>query len=602
MINTIDLHKFLSENKGKEGTLIQFRFKNNTLEIGVDSPEFFISEKFELEEAQNPGAIDSAIFVKCEDAEKVIPVLGKSKADKICLEKRDNKLFILPNCSIPIERDVPNRQRAAQNVVIIKDPSILHCFATISTTAGKNQSPPAPYIEGALFHDGFSCFAVNQMMVAEHKFPLSQLAEWESSITIPEGFGYERRFTIPATAIAKFDPSAPIEIHISGATTTLKSGRISLKIEKVKDPLSVYIANNALNNKSSFSISLDEPENSSEPSRIEKLINWLKQSKSTSCDLLVGPSGIWVGPRGALKKPDFASDEVTLAKSLHLDTKPCGNTNRIASFTVSVIKAIAKLGMKSVKISFPEKEGDVICIESLYPEKEYSLISTKAQFVEIPITEVVAIPEAELADSKPLVIEKGGETLMEVTPSVAEAIQTAIAEDKVPETIKETVEAAVETMSNETLSVIKGIAKGDKSAITKLKEQNAFTENGEEAANAVVSTQPAVADAQQAIAETAIVEAIDVDSNVIQLDPKTKKKAKTVKEAVQATKAELETELKSESVDLNRIIALTLRLDTVGGRFIEIVFSLQTNWIPVLNIDEKFKEDAAKTYPHLVAA
>lgn len=194
---------------------------------------------------------------------------------------------------------------------------------------------------------------------------------------------------------------------------------------------------------------------------------------------------------------------------------PCGNTNCIASIPRVVIETIEKLGMKKdVKISFPDKEGDVLYIESCH-DNGYSEISVKAQFVEIPIAEVVAIPEAKLTDSKPLVIEQGGETLMEVTPSVAEAIQTAIAEDSIPPEIKEAVEAAVETMSNETLSVIKGIAKGDESAIKKLKGQNAFAEEGQEAANAVVSTQPAVADAQQAIAETAIVEAIDPDSNVI---------------------------------------------------------------------------------------
>ena len=371
------------------------------------------------------------------------------------------------------------------------------------------------------------------------------------------------RVTIPANAITKFEPLVPIEIHITGNFTTLKSENISLKIEKLKDPLSEYLGAILYNKTSNFSITFDEPEDSSEPSRMEKLVNWVKQSKFTSCDLLVGPSGVWVGPRGALKKPDFASDEAILAKSLHLDTMPCGNTNRIASFTVSVIKTVDKLGMKSVIISFPDKENDVLCIESLDSKKDYSIVSAKAMFVEVPIAEVASLPVAELADAAPMVIQQGDETLMEVPPTVAEAINTAITEDTIPTEMKESIDAAIKK------------------------------------AEQVVSIKPVeITDAQKAITETAIVEAIDPEK-VVNIDTKTKKTAKLLKNEIEKTKAELEKELKSESIDMNRIIALTLRLDTEGGRFIEIVLSLKKNWIPILNIDEKFKEDAAKAYPHL---
>ncbi len=115
-----------------------------------------------------------------------------------------------------------------------------------------------------------------------------------------------------------------------------------------------------------------------------------------------------------------------------------------------------------------------------------------------------------------------------------------------------------------------------------------------------VSIKPVeITDAQKVIAETAIVEVINPD-NVVNLEPKAKKKAKVVKEAIKATKAELESEIKkTESVDLNRIIALTLKLETLGGRFIEITFSLRTKWYPTLTITEEVKEEARKQYPQL---
>jgi hypothetical protein len=609
-INIIKISQFLSKYKPIESTGVKLQFTKNFIEVGVQTSDFFISEKFSLQEGQSE--INGLVEVNAVHFIEIVSALSK-QGQEITFELKDKLLYLTPDTFISVERVVEAKPPKVKNILVIPDQTLLRWFADLSLVAQKGGLPPNPYIDGTLSRNGLTLLVANPLMSVSHLYRIGQLNDWDSTLSVAETTC--ARIFLPAKAIMELPSNEKLEIHVGGRHLMLKAGSVTVKIERFKDPLTLYISNNFHEKRGKLSFTLTEPDSSTAPSRMEKLINWQNQTKAKACDLIAGPNGIWVKPTTKVKNLDFLETKEIPANTLQLFDMPCGNTNRIASIPRVVIETIEKLGIKKdVKIGFPEKEGDVLYIESGGNDlsHSYSEISVKAQFVEIPIAEVVAMPVAELADSKPLVIEKGGETLMEVAPTVAEAIQTAIAEDSIPEAMKESVTAAVEkaetlmekaeTMSNETLAVLDDIKKGKKSATQKANGQNnAFAENGQEAANAVVSTQSAeVADAQKAIAETAIVEAIDIDSNVIQLDTNTKKKAKAIKEKVEATKAELESELKSESINMNRIIVLTLRLDTVGGRFIEIVFSLQTNWIPVLNIDEKFKEDAAKTYPNLV--
>lgn len=557
-VNIAELNQFLSKYKAIENTPIKLQFTKDFIEIGVQTLDFFISEKFPLEEGQSE--INGLVQVNAVHFIEIVSDLSQ-KGLEITFELKDKLLFLNSDTFISVERVVEAKPPKIKNILVIPDQSLLRWLASLSLAAQKSENPANPYIDGGFDRCGLGLQAANSLMSVSHFYRIDQLKNWGSTLSVTETTS--ARIFLPTKAILELPSNEKLEIHVGGRHLILKAGSVTVKIERFKDPLTHYISKNFSEKRGKLSVTLTEPESSTDPSRMEKLINWQTQTKAKACDLIAGPSGIWVKPTTKSKNLDFLKGKEIPNNALQLFDKPCGNINRIASIPRVVIETIEKLGMKQdVKIGFPDKEGDVLYIESCH-DNGYSEISTKAQFVEVPIAEIVAIPEAELADSKPLVIEKGGETLMEVAPTVAEAINTAIAEDSIPPEMKKSVEAAIEK------------------------------------AEQVVSIKPVeITDAQKAIAETAIVEAID-PNNVVNLDPKTKKKAKLLQETVKETKAELETELKSESIDLKRIIALTLRLDTAGGRFIEIVFSLQTNWIPVLNIDEKFKEDAAKAYPHL---
>jgi hypothetical protein len=526
-VNIAELNQFLSKYNAIENTPIKLQFTKDFIEIRVQTSDFFISEKFPLEEGQSE--INGLVEVNAVHFIEIVSALSQ-KGLEITFELKDNSLNLTPDTSITVERVVEAKPPKIKNILVIPDQSLLRWFASLSLAAQKGESPANPYIDGTLTRFGLRLMVANPLMSASYLYPINKLKDWESVISITETT--HARVFLPTKAILELPSNEKLEIHVGGRHLLLKAGSITVRIERFKDPLFTYIHQIFNEKRGTLSFTLMEPESPTEPSRMEKLINWQNQTKAKACDLIAGPNGLWAKPTTKVKNLDFLKSKEIPNNALQLFDMPCGNINRIASIPRVVIEAIEKLEIKKdVTIFFPEKEGDTLCIKSMN-ESEYSEIWVKSQFVEFPIAEVVAMPVAELADSKPLVIEKGGETLMEVVPTVAEAINTAIA------------------------------------------------------------------DAQKAIAETAIVEAID-PNNVVTLDSKTKKKAKLLQEAVQATKMELETELKSESIDLNRIIELTLRLDTVGGRFIEIVFSLKKNFISVLNIDEKFKEDAAKAYPHL---
>ena len=171
-------HKFLSENKAIKDSLIGFRFKDNTVKVEVKSSDYSIAETFDLEEGQT--AVSGAVFVKCEDIAKVLPALSKSKAE-ISLDLKDGIFSLTPDVSVPIERIVPNRERAPHNIVIIKDHELLRWFAKESITTGKNQTPPAPYIDGMITEHGCSLYAINGLTALEYSYPIAQLVEWGST-------------------------------------------------------------------------------------------------------------------------------------------------------------------------------------------------------------------------------------------------------------------------------------------------------------------------------------------------------------------------------------------------------------------------------------
>ena len=592
----IKISQFLSKYEAIENTGVKLQFAQDFIEVGIQTSDFFISEKFPLEEGQSE--INGLVEVNAVHFIEIVSALSK-QGQEITFELKDKLLHLTPNTFIAVERVVPTRPPKAKSIVVIPDPSLLRWFAELSMLPkGKNgELPPNPYIDGDLSKHGLRLRVANPLAYASHFCRIEKLEDWGSSISKDT---YSILF-LPAKAILKLPSNEAMEIRVGGQHLLLKAGTMTVKIERFKDPLNAYIES-TFKKRGSLSVSFDEPQSSTDPSRMEKLINWLDQTKAKACDLIAGPDGIWVKPSKKGENLDFLKSKKIPVNTLQLSDIPCGNTNRIYSFPAEmVIKTIKLLEMKDVRITFPEEQGDILHIESF---DEFSELSVKGKYEEILIAE--EIPVAELIDEKPLVMVDGETTFIESPTTITEAIETAVATDSIPTNLKEVVQALQEkaeevTGKNDNISfrvVTEQPKKGKKTVAAT--QPNDFAEAGQEASNAIVPTHPAeVADAQKAIAETAIVEAINPD-NVVSLEPKAKAKAAKVKEAVKATKAELESEIKkTESVDLNRIIALTLKLETLGGRFIEIAFSLHTKWYPTLTITEEVKEEARRQYPQL---
>lgn len=536
ILTTATLHKFLSENKAQGNTLTEFQFKKDTIEIGVHCPDFFISKKFNLEDEQNKG-INARILVKSEEVAKIFPILFKAK--EISFEVKDGFLYLSPDCSIPIERNLSNRDQAVQNLIVIKNAEVLHWLAQLTMMVGKDQTPPAPYIDGNLVETGYCVLATNGMIAAEYTYLTESLVADGSAISLMKGT--HQRITLPTSAITKLDPALPVEIQL-GPSMYLKSGDVSIKIEKLKDPLAIYLISQFYGNKGETMIAFHEPKSSSEPSRMDKIVNWSEQTKASVGNLLVSSSGIWIGPKGFVKK-GFESN----LKALQLSDTPIPS-QAIAQFPVKVlVSAITLMDIKNdVKIFFPTKEGETLQFES-----ENAIISMKAQLIEAPADAIASLPVEQLLDETPITKVEGETTLVEAPPTILEAIEQAIEEDNVPQKLKESVQMA-QTMIEE-----------------KLVEKADFIEK--------------------------------MDTNIVPLDSTKRQKVQALQKKIKKTAEQLKTEMQKDDRDPNLIVRLTWRIDTLGGRFIQIIFALETCWWPTLTISEEVKQQAKESYPQLAA-
>ena len=597
-MKAIDLFKFLSENKAQEKTLTEFIFKENIVKIGVHCSDFFITKEFELEEGQNKG-IKARILVKCEEVAKTLVELTKSK--EVSFEAKDGLLSLTSKVSIPIEKNMGSREQIVHNTIIIEDAKVLHWLAQLSLSAGRGQTPPTPYIDGNLLADGYHIGVANAAMASDYKFPIAQLVEWGFTGTLPEDICH--RITLPSIAITKLNPELPIEIHI-GPSMSIKSGKVSIKIEKLQDPMVAHLSTQFYKKKGGLPILFDEPENSSEPTRMERLVNWAEQTKTSYGEFLVSPSGIWIGPKGFVK-----SGFETNPKVLQLSDDPIAQTMIAAVPVKMLVEAIKTMGLKNVRIFFPDKEGDTFQIEDLDGVK---IINVKAQLIEAPSDAIASLPIAELLDETPVEIVQGETTLVEAAPTIAEAIQKAVEENKVPEEMKESIQAAQSAI--EESKAPKKAKKSSKKAEQLLQEAGvAFAEIPSGVIESEATTEVASNDfgsgASNAIVPSAATKLVEkaeivenIDTNVVPIDAAKKRTAKALQSEVSDARKQLQTEIEKENPDPNRIAQLSLRIDTVGGRFIEIIFKLHVSFWPTLTISEQVKQEAKEAYPHLTAA
>jgi serine/threonine protein kinase len=295
ILTTSKLHKFLSENKAIKDSLVCFRYKDNTVKVEVKSSDFSIAETFDLEEGQT--AVSGAVFVQCEEIAKILPALSKSKTE-ICFQLVDKIFSLTPDVSVPTEKIIPNRDRAPENTLIIKDHELLRWFAKESITTGKNQTPPAPYIDGWITEHGCSLYAINGLTALEYSYPITELLEWGSTRPVK---WTDQRFCIPAIVVGKLNPELPIEIH-TGSSMAIKSGNTAITIERLKDPLFAHLTDKFYDKMGEIHIEFLDSATPAEPTRMEKLVDWAKQTQTTLGELLLSPSGLWIGPKGFVKK------------------------------------------------------------------------------------------------------------------------------------------------------------------------------------------------------------------------------------------------------------------------------------------------------------
>ena len=535
--NTTNILNFLSENKAQEKTLTEFIFKENMVKIGVHCSDFFITKEFELEEGQNNG-IKARILVKCEEVSKILEKLSESK--EVSFDAKDGLLSLSSKVSIPIEKNMSSREQVVHNTITIQDAKVLHWLAKLSLMAGRGQTPPAPYIDGNLLADGYYIGVANAAMASDYKFPIAQLVEWGFTGTLPEDICH--RITLPSIAITKLDPELPLEIHI-GPSMSIKSGKVSIKIEKLQDPMVAHLTTQFYAKKGGLMISFAEPENSSEPTRMERLVNWAEQTKTSYGELLVSPSGVWIGPKEFVK-----SGFETNPKVLQLSDIPIAQTMIAAVPVKMLVEAIKTMGLRNVRIFFPDKEGDTFQIEDLDGVK---IINVKAQLIEAPSDAIASLAIQELLNETPIEVVKGETTLVEATPTIAEAIQQAVEENKIPQEMKESIQAA-------------------QTAI-----EEGFVEKAE------------------------IIE--KMDTNIVPLDSGKRRKAQALQQEIKETAKQLKTEMQKDDRDPNLIVKLIWRIETLGGRFIQITFALETHWWPTLTISEEVRKQAKEAYPELAA-
>jgi hypothetical protein len=85
-----------------------------------------------------------------------------------------------------------------------------------------------------------------------------------------------------------------------------------------------------------------------------------------------------------------------------------------------------------------------------------------------------------------------------------------------------------------------------------------------------------------------------MDTNIVPLDSGKRRKAQALQQEIKETAKQLKTEMQKDDRDPNLIVKLIWRIETLGGRFIQITFALETHWWPTLTISEEVRKQGQR--------